>query len=242
MTQCQLHVHIHTFLSSGTFTTHDCTSGNGRKPHMASNSRSAITISGLWLESRYLSGAVSCSWAALFLSGWAWMDRALLTERTLRRNGSSPPNSLATRSPRAHWLSFNQSDNRVPARCLGYLMIDGPFLCVPIHNWRGPGREGRWRGEVERGGGDGRRRGEVEMRGGEGKWKWEVKRGGGDGRWEMEMGAEALPQRMFGSRQLQNRCHRMPSAYPPRSGSLSCPTHTSARLETARGTATSGLP
>ena len=55
-------------------------------------------------------------------------------ERTLKRKGSCPSNCAATLSPSAHWFSCSQPESSVPERWGGWVIVEGPFLCVPIHN------------------------------------------------------------------------------------------------------------
>ena len=66
------------------------------------------------------------------LVGWAWMERALLTESTLNKKGSCPGvgNLCWTLSPTQLGFCFSQSERLWPE----WEMMEGALECVPIHN------------------------------------------------------------------------------------------------------------
>ena len=62
------------------------------------------------------------------LSGCTWIDNAIFTDRTLKRNGSWQLDF--SRSPRASWWFSIHSAKDSPDEAIN----DGPLGCVPIHS------------------------------------------------------------------------------------------------------------
>jgi len=65
-----------------------------------------------------VSATLACSSSASVLFGCAWIDSALLTDNTLKRNGSFPLNLSAIGSVRAHrfWCTQSESGTVLPDR------------------------------------------------------------------------------------------------------------------------------
>ena len=73
---------------------------------------------------------LSCDMMKNTLSGWAWIDKAWLTDSTLNKNGSCNPNFSLVLAPRLSGWAWIQSTS-----CwLELLRTEGPLGCVPIHN------------------------------------------------------------------------------------------------------------
>ena len=67
------------------------------------------------------------------LFGWAWMERAVRTERTLKRNGRLPLKYFNTSEPSCFGCCFTHSE-RGTSSSPGIFTMEGPFGCVPIHS------------------------------------------------------------------------------------------------------------
>lgn len=92
----------------------------------------SLLINRWYLEFEHCVGVYVC---VLTLLGWACMDKAVLTERTLKRKGSCPWKVSLTLEPRQagkcaiHWPS-------VVCAILLSLIWASPFGWAPIHSWR----------------------------------------------------------------------------------------------------------
>mmetsp|Transcript_1352 Transcript_1352/g.4068 ORF Transcript_1352/g.4068 Transcript_1352/m.4068 type:complete len:215 (+) Transcript_1352:538-1182(+) len=105
--------------------------GSETNPLKASNSVTAKAISGLWFASLYMCGFSSCNLSANCLSGCACIERALATDKTFSKNGTSFPNRCWHFFPNASSAFDSTNDFKCSRR--SFLITFKPLECVPIH-------------------------------------------------------------------------------------------------------------